>query len=197
MEEGGPRAPARTPPRAPAREEPPPAPTLSGVHQELEEALLDGVDRTPGRWIDRGEPWQRAALLVELEARGLDKLDALKLGRYLATDAAAEAAHTSVFSFDWFVFGKPGAPEFKRLDGVMRRAEEWESARAPKLPPRIERAKPAGRILTPEEVAAKFRAVKARQAAPATTESSALIGDVVDEFLNGGALKREGGDDGR
>lgn len=188
-EEGGPRVPARTPPRAHAREETPPAPSVSEVQEQLEEALLDGVDRTPGRWVDRGKPWQRAALLAELEARGLDKLAALKLGRYLATDTATERERTAHFSFDWFVFGTPGAPEFKRLDGVMRRAEEWEQARQPATPPRRpSKPESPGRILSAEEVAAKFRRAKQTQIEqrPSPDESNVVpFPDAIEDLLSG------------
>lgn len=193
-EEGGPRAPARTPPRAPAREETPPAPSVSEDQEALEEALLDGVDRTPGRWVDRGQPWQRAALLAELEDRGLDKLAALKLGRYLSTDTATEQERTGHFSFDWFVFGKPGAPEFKRLDGVLRRAEEWELARQPvTASTSAPKTKRSGRVLPPEEVSAKFRRAKSEQLAarPAAVEDSNVvpISDAIDEFLSSEEIK--------
>lgn len=192
--EGGERARdahAPAPARAHAREETPPAPSLSGVHEELEEALLGGVDRTPGRWDEsNGKPWQRAALLAELEERGFGPREANELGRYLASPGAASAEKTQVFSYDWFVFGKPSAPEFKRLDGVLRRARTWAAERAAVGP---QSGATKAKSQEPDDATKRARAKAIADAlrgkrpatAPSTDSRVATIGEAIDEVLGG------------
>lgn len=189
--EGGERArDAHAPahPRAHAREETPPAPDPRDEDRAaIEEALLGGVDRAPGRWVDAGKPWQRTALLDALLERGIDEREANALGRYLASGAAIERERTSAFSFDWFVFGSQDAPEFKRLDGVLRRAREWNAGRS--APPRVDppttqpsRGESRNRS---REIVEHLRHLKAQGATQGTDADTVAAGDALVEALGG------------
>lgn len=167
---GGPRAPARTPPRAHAREETPPPP--QPIEQEetsepLVSALADGAGDL---WANDGEAWRRERLETELKARDFDEDGARLFGRFLQRNGIAASLNAARFSPYWFVFGSsPQRAEFKHLDAAVEAFDRWCDAEDAR------RAADADRARRQQELDAQKAAVPVRSNEAVSTAMRAAI----------------------
>ena len=204
---GGARVPARTPPRARAREETPPPDQSSSPEGTAERLVAVLAEATGDLWADEGEPWRRTALGKALEEREFDEDEAREFGRFLSRSGVAESLKTHRFSPYWFVFGgSPKNAEFRHLDAAEDAFDEWcdqEQQRAEDQRRQRERRAEAERqkakATPPEQVSARFKAAKiqliAQRNQPATPNTDA-IADAIEGFLDGGVMP-SGGEHGR